>query len=82
MNRDAIRGRVWSVLDLPRGRRTWHYEVTVGEVVVLEDNTGASAPMIRDCNRDVMAARRVIGAGHRLRPYAELVTKAEGRATR
>lgn len=80
MSREAIRGRVWSVPDLPRGRRTWHYEVTVGDVVVLEDNTGAFAPMIRDCNRDVMVARRVIGAGHRLRPYADLVAKA-GRRT-
>lgn len=54
----SVRGRVW------KWRDTWYYEVSVGTCVVFADNARSWAKMLRDCERDVFVARRVVSAGH------------------
>lgn len=68
-----VKAKVWSTLQLDfKGRlsRTWHYAVLncAGEVV-LYDDTGAYAPILRDALIRVTALRHMEIAGHRLHPY-------------
>ena len=68
-----IRGRVWRVKP-----GTWAYEVIADGVVVLADNTGAWDVILRHCRRSVGGVDRILSAGHKLRPWADLVNEAEG----
>lgn len=69
----AVRAKIWSTVFIdPKGRprRSWHYAVfnSAGEVV-LYDDTGYFAPILRSALIRVTALRHMEIAGHRLRPY-------------
>lgn len=67
----CARGRVFK-----RGE-TWFYEVSVGDRVVLADNTNDFRRMLDDCNLDVVVADRIVRSGHGFRrTWAELVDKS------
>lgn len=74
MNIAGIRGRVYKV------GRVWVYQVKVNGVTVLTDNAIDWRLIFDRCLFDVAAARRVVLAGHVLRPYADLVEEARAAA--
>lgn len=63
------RGRVWKHGD------TWFYAVGDSQgKVVLEDNAGDFALIIKECNRSVYGVQRIEIAGHALEySYTEIV---------